>query len=624
MLKLQLNIKFTTWFSVVFLLVIPFLVFAQDAIKLTGSSKPVVEVGERFRIVYEVNAEGRDFTSPMFGKLQVISGPNTSSSSSIQIVNGQMQQSYSLTYTFIVAATKEGEVNISPATVKVDSKKYTSNTIQIQVVKGTGGRQNQQGNNQKKGTEDGILQEDDLYIRAFASKTNPYLGEQIIITYKLYTRVPIANLAMRKASSFNGFWSKNLTDNNPQLQQSRQIIDGKEYTVAEISRYAVFPQKTGKLTIEPAELECVAQLRVQQQKRSRSNDPFEDFFNDPFFNRNIRNVETVLKSKPITIDVKPLPQQGKPAGFNGAVGDFNFKNGLDRDQLVANDALTLTLSISGKGNLELVNIPDPVFPTDFETYDPKVSSNIKTSGNGLSGSKKFEYLIIPRVPGDFTINPVVFSFFNPKEKKYYSYSTGEINITVEKGDQVGSGVTYSSSAQEDIKFIGKDIRHIKVGLVELNQVGTYLFASQLYYILLVVPVLLLIGFVLYWKQQEKKRSNVGLMKTRKASKVARTRLQKAEKFRKEGDDKAFYDEIAQGLWGYIADKFNIKQASLSIETVKETLSGKGIDEQLIDNFINTLNNVEFARFAPGDSSGKMESIYNEAINAITRAEKVLK
>ena len=609
------NIKHKYWLAAILLLLTPFISLANDEIKLIGSSKPVVEVGERFKIIYEVNGEGRDFTTPMFGNLRVLSGPNTSSSSSIQIINGKMEQSYSLTYTFIVSAIKEGEVNISPATVKVDGKKYTSNTIQIQVVKASGGHPGNSGGSQSRKTESGVLQEDDLYIKAFATKTNPYLGEQIIITYRLYTRVPIANLSMKKASSFNGFWSKNLTDNKQQLQQSRQVINGKEYTVAEISRYAVFPQKTGKLTIEPAELECVAQLKTQQ-KRSRSN--------DPFFNRNVRNVETTLKSKPIIINVKPLPEQGKPADFNGAVGDFTFKSGLDRDELVANDALTLTLSISGKGNLELVNLPDVKFPTDFETYDPKVSSNIKTTGNGINGTKKFEYLAIPRAPGDFVIDPIVFSFFNPIEKKYYSFSTGEINIHVEKGDQTGSGITYSSSAQEDIKFIGKDIRHIKSGPVELLQVGTYLFGSVTYYILIALPILLLVIFIILWKQQEKRRSNVSMMKTRKANKIARTRLHKANKFKKEDNDKAFFEEIAQGLWGYIADKFNIKQAGLSIDTVKETLSKKGADEQVIDNFVNTLNNIEFARFAPGDASGKMETIYNEALNAITRAEKALK
>jgi len=604
--------------------------FADD-VKLVASSKQVVSVGERFQVTYEVNGDGRNFVSPRFGGLSVLSGPNTSSSSSIQIINGNMQQSYTMTYSFIVQANNEGEVTISPATVVVAGKKYSSNSLKIKVVKGAAPaqqstRQNNTANRQNdsgQGGNTGTLQNNDVYIKATVNKTNPYLGEQLIVAYKLYTRVPISNLVMKKASAFTGFWSKDLTDNKSQLKQSRQMINGEEYTVAEFSRYAIFPQKTGVLTINPAELECTAQVRVNS-RRKRSNDPFEEFFNDPFFNRNVRNVKTTLRSKPIKIKVKPLPQEGKPANFSGAVGDFTFKSSIDKTDLKANDALTITFTVSGKGNLELLDIPSPQLPSDFESYDPKVTSNIKTTLSGIRGSKKFEYLAIPRTPGDFVIKPVIFNFFNPVEKKYYSYSTGEFKIHVEKGSNNSSGVTYSSSAQEDIKFIGKDIRHIKSGPYDLQPAGIFFFGTQLFYILLAVPVILLILIVIFWKRQEKRRSNVSMMKNRKANKVARNRLHQADKFRKDGNDKAFFDEIAQALWGYIADKFNIPQSNLSIDTVKETLASKGTEEQIIDNFVNTLYSIEFTRFAPGDTGGKMETVYNEAMNAITQAEKALK
>jgi hypothetical protein len=316
----------------------------------------------------------------------------------------------------------------------------------------------------------GILQDDDVYIRASVSKKSPYLGEEVIVTYRIYTRVAVSSLQMKKASSFQGFWSKNLADDNSKFEQSKKMINGEEYIVAEISKYAIFPQKTGKLTIDPAEMDIVAQLQVQQ-KRKRSNDPFQDFFNDPFFNRNVRNVEVSLKTKPISLNVKPLPAQGKPASFTGAVGNFNFISEIDRETITANDALTLKISISGKGNLELIDLPKPQFPSDFESYDPKVSSNIKTSNSGISGSKKFEYLAIPRAAGDFVIPPIEFSYFNPKDKKYHSYSSGEFNIHVEKGDRNNAGITYSSSAQEDIRFIGKDIRHISSGPFEFHRAG---------------------------------------------------------------------------------------------------------------------------------------------------------
>jgi len=597
---------------------------ADEDIKFIGTGKQVVEVGERFRIVYEVNADGSSFRSPDFGDLQVLSGPNTSTNSSIQYINGRMTQSYSKTYSFIVQATQEGEVTVAPASVKVDGKTYKSNSITIKVVRSNAAQSNtatqSSGQNRSSGN---VLQDDDVYIKSYISNRNPYLGEQIIITYKIYTKVPVSNLSMDKSPSYPGFWSKNLMEDNNKFKQSTQVINGEEYIVADIAKYALFPQKSGELTIEPVRMNCVVQIRVQSDKR-RSSDPFESFFNDPFFNRNVKNVETVLASEPIKLNVKPLPQLGKPENFNGAVGEFTFMSELDNDQLTTNDALTLKVKISGKGNIELVSAPEVKFPSDFETYDPKVRSNIKVSAAGISGNKTFEYLAIPRAAGDFSIGEVAFSYFNPKEGKYHTFSSGELTVSVAKGDNSSPGVTYSSSAQEDIRFIGQDIHHIKTGMFLLKEKGDFLFASTLYYILMALPLLLLVLFIIVWKQQEKRRSNVSLMKNRKANKIARMRLQKAAKLRKENDEKAFYDELAQALWGYIADKFNIPKSNLSVDTVKETLRAQHVDEQVTDNFVNTLHNIDFARFAPGDSGGKMENVYNEAMNAIMQAEKQLR
>jgi uncharacterized membrane protein len=615
--------RYSLLFACIVWIVAPAALWAQGAVNFTGVGKQRVEVGERFRIVYEVNGDGSGFTAPNFGSLQVLSGPNTSTSSSIQYINGQVQQNFSKSYTYIVEATREGTVNVSPAKITVDGKTYSSNTIRIEVLKGSGQSQNSGSSQNQSRRDDGVLQDDDVYIRAVVDNRSPYLGEQVLVTYRIYTRIPVSNLMLKKASSFNGFWSKNLTDDNQQLKQSSQIINGEEYIVADIANYAIFPQKTGELTIDPAEMDIVAQLRVQQQRR-RSNDPFENFFNDPFFNRNMRNVEVTLKSKPVTINVKPLPEKGKPAGFTGAVGEYNFTSEIDRNELTTNDALTLKVSISGRGNLELIELPEPQFPVDFETYDPKITNNIQTTPSGIRGSKRFEYLAIPRAPGDFTIAPLNFSYFNPKTATYHTFTSGEYTIAVEKGDQSDQGITYSRSAQEDIRFIGKDIRHILGGPYQFVTAGSFFFASTTYYILLVLPVVILILLIIWWKRMEKRHSNVSMMKTRKANKVARSRLQKAEKFKKEGNDKAFYDEIAQALWGYIADKFSIQRAALSIDTVKATLTAKNVPEDVIDNFINTLNNIDFARFAPGDSSGKMENVYAEAMNAITAAEKALK
>ena len=608
-------------------------VFAKAGnVSFTATSKSVVEVGEKFQIIYTVNADGGNFKMPDFGSLTVLSGPNRSSSSSIQIINGSMSRSTELTYTFLVMATQEGEVKIPPAEITVKGKTYKSNPLTIKVLKGSAAASSTKGSNvhssqNSKGSstvsEGGTLKHDDLYIKAYINKRNPYIGEQVIVTYRIYTKVPVSDITVKKLSSFPGFWTKDLQENNQQLKQSRKVINGQEYVVADIRQMALFPQKTGKITIDPMELECTAQVRVKT-KRRKSYDPFDDFFNDPFFNNNVKNVKTVLKSNPITLNVKDLPQENKPASFNGAVGEFSFAAKIDRTKLKANEALTLTITISGKGNVELVEPPAVNFPPDFETYEPKITTRIRTSGSGVSGYKKIEYLAIPRNPGDFTIPPATFSFFNPKEKKYYTFSSEEYKIHVAKGSGTSAGVVYSNSAQEDIHYIGKDIHHIKTNPVEWKEKGKYFFGSKNFFILLLLPVILLILAFAFSAYRKKHSNNLDLMRTRKATKIAKTRLHKAAKLMKEGNDKEFYDEIAQALWGYISHKFNIAGSDLSMETVKEKLNERNVSEEVTNNFVNTLNDIEFARFAPGDKTGKMENIYKESMNAIMEAEKALK
>ena len=273
------------------------IVTANDQIRFVGTAKQVAKVGERFRVVYEINQEASRFQSPDFGSLQILSGPSTSSNSSIQYVNGKMTQSYAMSYTYVVQATKEGDVVISPATVTVNRTKVKSNSIKIKVVKNSG---TQQGNttqgSSNKSSQTGVLQDDDVYIKAIVSNSSPYIGQQVILTYKIYTKVPVSNLMVKKLSSFQGFWSKSLMDDNRQYQQKTEVINGEEYIVAEINKFAVFPQKTGKLTIDATEMECTVQLRVQNTRRR--GDPFENFFNDPFFNRNVKNINTIRNSEP--------------------------------------------------------------------------------------------------------------------------------------------------------------------------------------------------------------------------------------------------------------------------------------------------------------------------------------
>lgn len=608
---------------------------AAEEVQLTARGPHQVSVGQEFQIVFQVNANAKNFTPPDFHGLQILSGPNTSTSSSFQMINGRTSQSYNVSYSYIVMAQQPGAVHVGSASIRFKGKKYSSSPFQITVVKGSakaqtsnqnstpGNQSGSQGGRQpQNATSNGKLTKDDVFIKASINNTHPYLGQQVVVTYKIYTHVPVSNLAIDKVSSFQGLWSQDLLSNSSNILQTRKTIHGKQYVVAVIRKLALVPQQTGKLTIDPQQLQCTVQLRIQR-KRSGGYDPFQDFFNNPFFNQNVRNINTTLKSNPVVLYVKPLPKKGQPADFSGAVGDFKLDASVDKPELSTNDALTYKVKITGTGNLELISPPKVNFPADFQTYSPKTIPNIIKTNQGISGSMEFDYIAIPQTAGDVTLKPITFSYFNPVEKKYYTLTSHPIKLKIKQGKGT-SGVTYSGNSQEAIKFLGKDIRHIQEGPYDFIKINDYLFGSTLFYIILGAILLLLLVAIVLWKMNEKRRSNLSLIKNRKANKVARIRLQKAQKLKKGGDDKAFYDEIAVALWGYIADKFDLKQSDLSMDSVKEKLEGKQVAEETIEGFISTLNSIEFARFAPGNTKDKMENIYSEAMDAIMQAEKSLK
>lgn len=606
--------------AIIILVLMPMSLWAQE-ISFVASGKTSVVVGEQFRIVYELNADGSRFAGPDFGTLRVLTGPMSSSSSSIQIVNGQMARSIVQTYTYIVSAGSEGDFVVSPASVFVNGKKINSNALTIKAAASS--NQLQSGSKSEsstgKGSEKGVTDKD-VYVKAILDKSKVNLGEQVIVTYRLYTKIPISNISVTKLSSFPGFWMKNLLDEKSGLQQSRQIINGEEYVTADIRKIALFPQKTGKLHIDPMELECTAQIRTQaDQKRAR--DPFESFFNDPFFNRNIVNVDKKLVSGSIDIQVNPLPSAGKPQFYSGAVGQFSLQSLVDRTEILANEAITLTFIISGSGNIELIDFPEPVFPSSFEAYEPKVNTQVKVTDQGVSGTRKIEYLLIPRQAGNFTVSPVEFSFYDPKKNQYISLWTQEFKLTIGKAEADNNGRTIVTGGQESIRILGNDIRFIKTNSVVLNKKNDFFFGSFAYVLIMVVLLLSFVMALLWFRKHQKLTQNKSLMRNRQATKVARKRLVKAQNYLKQADQNAFYTEISQAIWGYLADKFSIPLSTMSIENVRANLSSLQIDNSLIELLIDTLNNCEFARFAPGDPSEKMEDLYNQGIEVISRIER---
>lgn len=588
----------------------------SQQVEFKASAKEQVAVGEQFRLIFTVNAQANGFKAPAIKDFTILTGPNQSSSSSMQIINNQVTRSVEYSFTYLLESNKEGTFTIGPATVNVEGKTYQSNPITIKVVKGNPQQQRPDQGNMQTAPD---ISSRNLFVKASVSKNNPYQGEQVIITYKIYTRVPVSEYSVSKTPSLTGFWTENLIKDNTPLNQYKETVNGAEYVVAEFKKDALFAQKTGKLTIEPLQLDVIAQIEKQ---RRRSGDPFDDFFNDSFFGSNYQNVRKTLYSNSITLNVKPLPDN-KSGDFTGAVGNFTLNSAIDKNSIKTNDALTLQYTITGKGNIKLIDKPSIVFPPDFEVYEPRIVDDIKVSSSGISGKRTFEYLIVPRNHGKFTIKPVPFSYFDLSTGTYKTLTSSVFNITVEKGAGNDNYVR-AGAEKEDFKYIGTDIRYINTNISKLYPVNRFFFSTPLFWLAFIFPVVAFILFLVIWQKELKKRSNVALMRNRKATGIARKRLKAAEHYLKSGNQAAFCNEISNALWGYISDKFNIPRSALSMESVTDALQKKNIKDELLTKFVNSLNNCEFARFAPGDKSQVMGNLYTEALEVITQTEQELK
>lgn len=594
---------------------------AQSDVTFRTICKKQVSVGEQFQVSYELNGDGKDFKAPNFNNFEVIGGPFTSTSSSVQIINGSVSRTNTQTFSYHLRAIKEGNFTIPQASVTVDRKRITSEPCEINVVASANGNSSYSGKSTGSTTQTSDTSKE-VFLEAIPSKKKVYVGEQLMLTYRLFYTLPISQLSVSKAPSYSGFWTKDVTDNKGSLQQSSTMRDGVQYNVATLQEMVLFPQKAGTLTIEPLDITCLAQVR-QQRNRSQGYDPFEDFFGD-VLGTSYTNVRKDIKSQPITIEVEPLPTANRPNSFKGAVGQFTFTSKIDKNELKVNEAFTMTLTVSGKGNIELLELPHPVFPPDFEVYDPKITSSVKDNALGISGSKKAEYIVIPRVSGDFNLEEIEFSYFNPNLGKYETLNSASQIISVSKGENTtGDGAIYTPG-QADIKYLGKDILHINENDSKLSITGMMFFMSTAYIIIIIVMLAIFIAAIIINRRRNKLNKNQVLVRNKQATKVAKKRLLNAFNHLKANNQNGFYEEFSQALWGYISDKLNIVRSQLSMDSVKEVMLNKNVDENIVNEFVELLNSCEFARFAPGDPSKKMDELYHKGIELITKAEKLLK
>jgi len=571
--------------------------FAQDVSFTAATSHTSVKTGDRFKIQFAANGKINNFKAPKLKNFRILSGPNQSTG--VQIINGSYSSTSS--YTYILMAINEGEFTIGPAVASANGKAIKTNSLKIKVGKGVNVQQG--GNQSGSQTKSGGTASDELFIKSSVSKRKVYQGEQIIATYKLYTRVGLAGNELVKNADLNGFWSQEIDFG--ESAWSKEIIGGYRYSVAKIREIVLFPQRSGTLEIDPLEMKFIVQKRVQ----GGGQNVFDQFFG------RVENVEYSLKSKPIKITVLPHPTNA-PIDFTNAVGRLDMKVDVSVNEIKENEAINIKIKISGKGNLPLIDIPEISFPSDFETYDPKINDNIKTNTNGVSGSKEFDYLVIPRHAGKFKLDPVVFSYFDPSTKKYKTITSGPIEINVLKVDgSTAENIVYSAN-KEDIKVLGNDIRYIHTNnIVYTNSKEAFYGSWKFYFLFFLAPILFTLAYI-FRNKIRVANNDVAGKKKKKASKVAGKFLKSAKQSLDEKNTNAFYENISKALFGYLSDKLHISIAELNQHNIKEKLAQIKVNEQTSIALMDTIELCDMARFAPISISEqevykKAEAIINQ-------------
>ncbi|MDR0895765.1 MAG: BatD family protein [Prevotellaceae bacterium] len=598
---------------------------AEDKVSFTIAAPDAVAVGDQFRLSYKVTTQNvRDFRAPAsINGFEVLMGPTQSRQTSMSSINGVSTTESSITYTYILMATTEGEFTIPAATITAEGKQLISNAAKIKVLPadqadanaGSGGssRQQQGSSGQRSNQSAASIGADELFVTATADKVNLYEQEAFLLTYKIYVAAVNLRSIDPKLPDFKGFHSQEVELPNDR-KWSLEHYKGRNYQTTIYRQFVLFPQQSGTLTIDPARFEASIARPVPV------SDPFDAFFNG---GSSYVEVKKVLTTPKVTLTVKSLPE-GKPAGFSGGVGDFSISSTINATTVKTNDAVTVKLVISGTGNLKLLGNPEVKFPEEFELYDPKVDNKFRLTAAGLTGSKVIEYLAIPRNAGTFKIPAVTFSYFDLKSKTYKTLTTEAYTLNVEKGQGNATETIANFTNKEDLKVLNEDIRFIKQNKVTLHPRGVFFFASLTYWLIYLVPALVFILFFMGYRKQIAANANVAKMRTKKANKVAVRRLKQAGKLLAENQKDAFYDEVLKALWGYISDKLSIPVSRLSKDNIEEELRKYGAGDEVVKAFLAALDNCEFARFAPGDANQAMDKVYAESLAIISKMEGSIK
>lgn len=587
--------------------------FAQTGIRVEAPN--VVAADEQFNVTFIIEGEDSpsDFSWASSDDFQVQWGPQQGKSTSIQIVNGKRSKTVQSTYTYVLRPVKAGKFVLPTATAKVKGKQISSTqkVIEVAAAGAASAQRPQQQSGQQSQRQQAGLNDSDLFMTLSLDRTDVVVGEPVIATLKLYQRVNIAGFENVSFPSFNGFWSQEI-EAPTNIEFSREVYDGQIYNSALLRKFVLIPQQQGKVKIDPAEMTCLVNIRVS----SGGTSIFDGFFDD------YRTVRKRVATQPVIMNVSPLPA-GAPASFAGGVGQFRISAKVSRDTLKTHEAASLLVTVSGTGNVSLLEAPKIVFPPDMEVYDTKVSEKIDR--NGLSGSKFYEFPFIPRSHGDFIIEPVRYSYYDVNQKKYVTLETSPIPLTVLRGSETeSSGIVISGSTPKDVKNLASDIRFINMKDSSLVTKGHFFVGSAGFWVILSVLWVLAAVCWAALRRFAARRADVVGMKNRKATKMALKRLQLANTFLKQNLYTAFYEELHKALLGFVSDKLNILVAELSRDRISEALSENGTDSQRVDSFIGLLDACEFARYAPSAGNEAMTAHYNTALEVISSIDSSMK
>ncbi len=583
--------------------------------RFTMSAPNAVEMGQQFRLSFQLNDRGSNLQLPpgLSDNFQILMGPSTGQSTSIQTINGKTTTEITYSYTYILRARAEGKFEIRPASVEVNGKVFESNSLTIQVVKAQASSPAQSGSPQtQQGTTESIdLDKDNLFVRVDLSKRNVYRGEQIIATVKLYVNpnVPIHGFDDVNLPTYEGFYTQDI-EIPQQINFTREVYNDKIYQVGILKKTILFPQQNGRLTIEPFSMA----LLVRQRVKARSF--FDDFFD------NYRTVKARVTSDAVAVNVKDLPTA--PAHFMGGVGNFQLSSEISSTNVSTNDAVTLKVRISGNGNIRLVRSPKLELPSDFEVYDPRTTDNVSATNNGATGTKTIEYLFQPRFEGDYTIPPIRFAYFNPATGKYVTKATDSYTLHVEKGTEEQNTTVVSSLRKEDLQLIGQDIRYIKSGKAMLQVKGYTFYGSTIFYLIYLISAVLFVVLYFVYRKKARENANIALVRNKKANRVATKRLKAAATFMKQNNNEAFHDAILKAFWGYLSDKLSIPIADLNRENAVSKLKDKNVSDEVIQDFEEVVEQCEFARYAPVGGAEARHDLYKKAETTMSRFEKQIK